>query len=187
MPCFYCQAGMHNLCIIPADDMCCCTDEVIKIESSRGGPLKNPEDMKDALSTGRKRAALAKPILPGMSCEWAYLAKAGGGVIPIMGCAGNDAAHIHHGPDKDTTNNTDLNLHRVCHECHNRWHSLNDAYYGVRPPAGTPFVPTERIIVLHDPESKVEVKDIYEHELWWSTSPKNRKPYVNQPVGEDND
>lgn len=190
--CPYCSASLHTLCLAPTEVEatgqlgCCCDEEVITIaaESSRGGATKAPEEMRDPTSTGRKRAAQLKPISEGMQCEWAHLYKAGGGVIPIVGCAGNSAVHIHHGPDKDTTNNDDPNLHRVCTNCHNRWHSLNDRFYGKRPPAGTPFVPIGRKMEPHDPETQATLEQVFDSELWWSTKVKS-KPYIHTPEDLD--
>lgn len=184
--CYYCHAGLHAICLSPVmlDDSlgCCCEELATTVEPSRGGPIKAPEEMRDPTSTGRKRAVLLKPISEGMQCEWAKLSRAGGGVIPIVGCAGNSATHVHHGPDKDTTNNNDENLHRVCTDCHNRWHSLNDNYYGKRPPAGTPFIPLDRPMEAHDPLSQASLEEIMASEIWWSTPIKTRKtPYVNTP------
>lgn len=100
-------------------------------------PIDNGAEMKDPISTGRKRAAIAAPITVGMICEWAYLKEAGGGVEPITGCTGYPATDRHHGPNKATLDNTTKespddsgkwNLHRICSMCHNRWHSANDKY-----------------------------------------------------------
>ena len=107
-------------------------------------PKESGEDMSDVLSTGRKRAVAAAPITKGMVCEWSRLEKAGGGVEPIAGCPGFPAADVHHGPDKSVLNNeVGVNLHRVCHKCHHRWHEANDKYYeGERPPNGEAWIPS---------------------------------------------
>lgn len=189
--CLTCLAEVHFECLKPedldGDLVCCCEESVVVVTGAqRGGPTKSPEEMADPKSTGRKRAALLKPIEPGMLCEWKLLARAGGGVIPIVGCGGNPAKNIHHGPDKDTTNNNDENLHRVCAECHNRWHALNDPFYGSRPPAGTPFVPLTGISHPHDPDTQTDMLAIFNHEQWWATKARDRTPYVNQPKEESN-
>lgn len=89
-------------------------------------PIDNGAEMKDPISTGRKRAAIAAPIKVGMICEWAYLSNAGGGVEPIKGCTGYPATDRHHGPNKATLDNTTVenpaedgtwNLHRICAMC----------------------------------------------------------------------
>lgn len=191
--CIACEAGAHWECFDPEDLegslVCCCTVLVTTItaegESKRGGPLKDATEMRDPKSTGRKRAAQIKPITEGMVCEWAQLARAGGGVIPIIGCMGNDAKHIHHGPDKDTTNNSDENLHRVCHDCHNRWHTLNDPFYGERPAAGTPFIPLKETNYPHDAGTRVSAQVVFDHEMWWAKNPQNRTPYINLPKEEN--
>lgn len=181
MTCIACQAGAHYECLTPyvSEDFlsryCCCPavgDSVLS--EPKEGYKKDPTEMIDPLSTGRKEAARLKPITEGLICEWANLLFAGGGVAPIVGCVNNAAKHIHHGPDKDTTNNTSLNLHRVCGKCHNRWHSLNDPKYGTRSPAGTPFVPAE-VWVPHDPTTQASQEVIFNSEIWWNTKSKNRK------------
>lgn len=186
MSCSSCIIGFHPECETPAGNMCCCTPtDTVVIEattSNRGGPTKAPEEMLDPTSTGRKQAVLVKPLEPGMICEWAQLKFAGGGVVPIIGCMGNEAKAVHHGPDKDTTNNDpDTNLHRICNSCHNRWHSLNDVYYGERPTAGTPFVPRMGTSHPHDKVTKAEPAEVYESELWWSSKKKDRSDYPNMP------
>lgn len=130
--------------------------------------VKNPEDYADPMSAGRKQAARLAPIPAGMVCEWAWLAEAGGGVVPIIGCPGRPASDRHHGPDKNTFhNNVGVNLHRICDWCHNQWHAKNDPHYGPRPKtadgkvdASVPFVP-EGSCKAHDPISRASDKDVY--------------------------
>jgi len=129
---------------------------------------KPPEDYADPLSSGRKMAAKAAPIKAGLVCEWAWLAQAGGGVVPIMGCPGRPASDRHHGPDKNTlNNNVGTNLHRICDWCHNQWHSKNDPHYGPRPEredgmvdASVPFTPIGGY-VDHDPKTRAVDADVY--------------------------
>jgi hypothetical protein len=102
--------------------------------------------MKDPVSTGRKRAAVLYPIAGGQVCEWALRKNAGGGIDPIIGCAGRPASHIHHGPDKSTLNNDRTNISLVCEFCHNRWHVANDKYYGKRPEDNSTWIPHVNII-----------------------------------------
>lgn len=132
--------------------------------------FKTGAEMKDVLSTGRKRAAKAAPIHEGMVCEWAGLAQAGGGSVPIIGCPGNSASDIHHGGDKSVLNNVlGVNLHRICDWCHSRWHQMNDKYYGERPPNGEPFLPLPgNPRFMHDPYTKAEPHDIIASEAWWA-------------------
>lgn len=121
-----------------------------------GPPVKDGTAMKDVLSTGRKRAAIAAPIAVGMICEWALLKEAGGGVVPIKGCPGNPASDRHHGPNKSVLDNeVGINLHRICDWCHNRWHTANDQYYGEgRPDGGVEWFPVEAY-KEHNPVSKM--------------------------------
>ncbi len=108
-----------------------------------GAPMKAGVEMNNVLATGRARAKIVKPILPGMICEWKGLRYAGGGIVPIIGCDGNIAESVHHGPDKSVLRNEPTNLHRVCQICHERWHICNDAYYGdVRPENGESWLPS---------------------------------------------
>lgn len=85
--------------------------------------------LRDQQSTGRKRAARWYPIDETALCEWAMKKNCGGGKHPITGCAANLQQARHHGPDKNTLNNDKGNVHRICHTCHNRWHTLNDPDY----------------------------------------------------------
>jgi len=150
-------------------------------ERGVGRPMSEPSEITDIISTGRKRAAMMYPIFKDMVCEWAGLAKAGGGVEPIIGCAGNiiqpnkgpDKGDRHHGPDKNVINNGPNNVHRICAKCHNRWHALNNKYYGPRPPADEPFVPLEEHDwEYHDSTSKADPSQIEKNEEWWSNKHK---------------
>lgn len=122
--------------------------------------LKNISEYKDPISTGRKRAAEMYPLTQGMVCEWANLKKAGGGVVPIVGCIGRAATDRHHGPDKNTMNNAEGNVHRICSFCHNAWHGVNDPYYGERPTPDKPFVPIRGELQAHDPITKATTEEL---------------------------
>lgn len=140
---------------------------------------KAGHEMKDVLSTGRKRAAKAAPIPEGMVCEWAGLMHAGGGVVPIIGCLGNPASDRHHGCDKNVLNNVvGVNLHRICDIDHARWHTMNDPYYGERPPDGDAFLPLPGYqCFMHDRHAKAEPEDQLANELWWQTPVGERPAY----------
>lgn len=170
--CIFCNAGWHWECGAPvaSEDYltCCCVNvaaEPVKIPGTRA--QKDDSLLIDQTSTGRKRAAQLKPITEGMLCEWTGLKYAGGGVVPIVGCNGNPAKNIHHGPDKSTVNNADHNLHRICPSCHNRWHSANDEYYGERPGGGKPFIPLEHEMLPHDYDTRATIEEMYEAEVNW--------------------
>ena len=133
---------------------------------------KSLSDYADPISTGRKEAAVKFPLKPGMVCEWAFQKNCGGGVEPIVGCPGYPAQAIHHGPDKNTMRNVEGNVHRICHNCHNRWHALNDPHYGPRPTtpdgkvdATVPFTPGGNIgwEDSHNPEQASD-EEIFEEE-----------------------
>lgn len=101
-------------------------------EGKRKRRNKRDAALRDQQSTGRKRAARLYPLDRNAECEWAGRSSAGGGEHPIPGCGvrgstvkGKQQAR-HHGPDKNTLNNEEGNVHRICHSCHNAWHALND-------------------------------------------------------------
>lgn len=90
---------------------------------------KDDSSLRDQQSTGRKRAAKAYPLNAEAACEWRMQSNCGGGEHPIVGCHAGLQQARHHGPDKQTLNNDLGNVHRICHQCHNRWHTLNDDGY----------------------------------------------------------
>lgn len=94
---------------------------------SRG--YKREAALKDQQSTGRKRAAVLYPLNRNGQCEWRGRTVMGGGTAPITGCTDGTQQARHHGPDKNTLNNEQGNVHRICHGCHNRWHAANDPNY----------------------------------------------------------
>lgn len=177
--CLACKASYHDECQEMwddnlAEDAFCCCNGAFSLDGGKGpvdaieeeieayfegySGSKSLEDYADPISTGRKEAAKKFPINPGMVCEWAWLRYAGGGVEPIVGCPGHPAEAIHHGPDKNTMRNVDGNIHRICAECHNRWHATNDKYYGERPAtpdgkvdASVPFHPIDENGNRYDP------------------------------------
>lgn len=181
--CLPCITGYHFECWNPEDEtLSCCCDHTMDIAASanvdedtkeRGGQIKEAHKVKDLQSTGRKRAAKLYPIpkegQPGypMKCEWAGLKSAGGGVAPIVGCVGDLAKNIHHGPNKNTLENSVGNVHRICSQCHNRWHTLNDiAYEGERPNGEVPWVPVGNYF-NHDGVTLATPEDIANHEMMW--------------------
>lgn len=183
--CPACYAGVHSDCYNPGEsETGCCCSELLSSVGADGqsevarqeaviAKIKEASEITDVQSTGRKRAALAYPITEGMICEWARLAKAGGGVKPIIGCLGNAATDRHHGPDKNTLNNTEGNVHRICATCHVRWHAANDEFYGARPAGTEPFIPLDGYPWSgHDPETKATDEEIANNEIYWAT----RKP-----------
>lgn len=166
--CMFCAAELHFECSNSPDGLVCCCPETTLQVANRAG--KDAEAMRDVLSTGRKRAAIAAPIQPDTVCEWAKRKNAGGGVKPIVGCMGNKATDRHHGPDKSVLNNElGSNLHRICATCHNRWHTLNDPEYGERPEAGAPFLPLTGQCLPHDPEQLATDQEIFQNELYWGS------------------
>lgn len=180
MDCMFCAAGWHHECphLKPVEGtdnevstlfLCCCSDSSKVTIAPQGKQYKDGDEMKDMLSTGRKRAAKAKPIREGDICEWAMLKNAGGGIVPIIGCKGRLATNIHHGPDKSVLNNDpDTNLHKICAYCHNRWHTKNDIYYGERPKDGSAFLPIKGELLEHDKVTKATLEEIEANERLWN-------------------
>lgn len=98
-------------------------NESIDRSSRRRGSLT------DAQSAGRKEAAKLFPFDPDGSCEWQGKSNCGGGSNPILGCVEGKQDDRHHGPNKNTYFNEVGNVHRICKNCHNRWHVANDPSY----------------------------------------------------------
>lgn len=162
MACIDCGSGLHFNCGNP----CCCKTnppvaEEIEDEDSRLSThrtYKREGTLRDQQSTGRKRAAKLYPLDPESPCEWRGLRNAGGGRHPIVGCNSGTQQARHHGPDKNTLNNDEGNVHRICHKCHNRWHTANDSEYV----AGS-------VHIKHDPVTVATVEEIMNNELYWSS------------------
>lgn len=194
MICPYCALGLHEECdadlILSATHLCCCdaeedTEQQPQITSSNSilsdafgvRKLKDRELVRDPTSTGRKEAARIRPIpIEGMICEWAGLAYAGGGSVPIVGCVdtfitsekGVGKGAIHHGPDKDTLNNDVSNLHRICASCHNRWHTENDPFYAKDRPAFGQYIPLTGECKPHDPDTKASENQLKLSAKYWA-------------------
>lgn len=214
--CWACIVGLHEECPDPqpvSDELaeagyvtCCCvlhpeaSAEGYEIKREVGRPAVAPEDAKDPVSTGRRRAQMLYPIMPGQLCEWAGQKNVGGGAVPIVGCEGNLIVERkggdpeqgwvqgdrHHGPDKNTFANEPGNVHRICVFCHHRWHALNDKHYGKRPrredgkvDATKPFLPKDDVEwSKHQPEPATE-EDIARSEEYWA---RNRRAQDDVPI-----
>lgn len=125
MICLSCRQDFHSEC----GDPCCCVQATPIPLGIDLPPVESPSDFKDPHSTGRKRAFKLYPLDYDAPCEWRGIKYAGGGNHPIVGCANGKQQSRHHGPDKNTLNNTKGNVHRICHDCHNNWHAVNDPGY----------------------------------------------------------
>jgi hypothetical protein len=175
--CLPCVSGYHSECWIPTEEgLCHCHEDTppVVIHSDetkeRGGQLKDRADVTDWESTGRKRAAKLYPLNRENDCEWKGLKLAGGGPVPILGCLAGKQEAIHHGPDKNTLSNFVGNVHRICHTCHNRWHTLNDSFYpSERPNGDTPFIPVGlgEIVTAHDGLTKFNPEEFAANEMMW--------------------
>jgi hypothetical protein len=123
-----------------------------------GRPEKIIGEFDDILSSGRKRAANLFKIEPGQVCEWSWKKFNGGGIVPVFGCTGLTARHIHHGPDKSTFNNDrDTNISLICTFCHQLWHVRNDKYYEEpRPEDGSAWLPYAGELANHRLDEAIE-------------------------------
>ena len=186
MQCELCNSEMHFICLYPTEDSCCCEEtssehSSIKVEMLEfsegprepariGRPPKDNDDIQWVETSGRKRAVEAKKAdgwIAGQPCEWSHLKFAGGGVVPIMGCNSNPSKPVHHGPDKNTLNNSLGNIHAICTVCHQRWHACNDEFYsGDRPAGDNAYVPKVEY-KLHDAETLATDDEILINEYEW--------------------
>lgn len=173
MPCLPCLADVHFECFVPQEESCCCPVDIIE-PTERTRALKDDSFVTDIESTGRKRAAKEFPLEEGMACEWRGLKFAGGGIEPITGCIDGIGTNRHHGPDKNTLNNTVGNVHRICPKCHNRWHTKNDPHYSVRPADGSAFLPFGGECKAHDKETIATAQEVAMNEIYWATNPAKR-------------
>ncbi len=132
MGCLSCGRGFHGECRRCRKGKCHPDYEKVKktlvTSFGPGAPIKNPEDVTDPHSTGRKRAAHLYPLFRDKPCEWQGKKNVGGG-HPIVGCKDGKQQSRHHGPIKNTLRNEPTNVHRICHTCHNRWHAVNNPLY----------------------------------------------------------
>lgn len=162
MGCPSCGRGFHNEC----DTECeICHPEIQEFSKAvkttsihyggRGAPTKDPENVTDPLSTGRKRAAQLYPIFRGEACEWQGKKNCGGG-HPITGCVNGVQKDRHHGPVKNPLHNELGNVHRICKKCHNRWHAVNDQIYDEE----------EYKLLPHRPEAATEI-ELVANEAYW--------------------
>lgn len=215
--CLACAAGLYEECTNPevvqdytGEWIIPCAvrfqfveqEVAVKRKGEIGRPLSDPSAITDPLSTGRKRAKIAIPGQTGMVCQWAGLKWAGGGVQPIVGCAGNKLAEFkknedkpegidsrierHHGPNKAVLDNAvGVNLHGICSDCHHRWHELNDdAYEGTRPPAEFEWLPAEPYYA-HDPFTKADDEEREMSESWWAINKALRDKFPVEPPPAD--
>lgn len=193
--CLPCALGNHESCWVPAESGLCCCPEDFESEGpdgmsygssrerleaaltadpderrERGGQIKDSDNVTDTESTGRKRANKMFPIYEGMPCEWQGLLLAGGGIVPIVGCRDGRAVDRHHGPNKSTLANWGGNVHRICNDCHNRWHARNDQFYSSTRPAGSYYLPlSEHGAVEHNGYFPASVEVIAYSEVAWAS------------------
>lgn len=162
MACLSCGRGFHDECEIGC--VTCHADQVQLIKSFKtsnsiaageGAPIKDQQNIKDRLSTGRKRAAMLYPLFRDQPCEWQGKKNCGGGQ-PIIGCINGLQQHRHHGPVKDPVHNELGNVHRICNNCHSRWHAVNDPVYNEEEYKNT----------RHQPEDAEEMELLANEAKW---------------------
>lgn len=160
MGCLSCARGFCVECKKCKKGKCHTKVDESKIAVLRGvgRPLKEIHEMKDAASTGRKRAATLYPLFKDQPCEWQGKKNCGGGKHPIVGCIDGLQQARHHGPIKDTRRNDPNNVHRISTDCHNRWHTLNDAVYDETLYSTLPHVP-----------EFATFEELVSSKVWWST------------------
>jgi len=164
MTCVACGRGFHKECVKGCKKCHGKEDKVrasIEVHRKKGSKA---DGLKDPLSTGRKRAAELYPLDAESHCEWRNLRNCGGGKRPIIGCVNGKQQARHHGPVKDTTRNSEGNVHRICNRCHNHWHELNDLIYNER----------EYALLPHDP-SPAGPEELVDDELAWKMGVMGRK------------
>lgn len=168
MACINCGSGLHFECMMISEGSCCCKNDEAPVadddlyldedDRKHSHGHKRDSTLKDQQSTGRKRAAIAYPLDRDAPCEWKGLRFAGGGQFPIVGCTNGKQEARHHGPDKNTLNNEEGNVHRICVFCHNRWHTLNDSSYEPGNPGPS-----------HDKKTMATPDEIVDNELYWAS------------------
>lgn len=141
MQCLKCARGLHELCETSCATCHPVENEVTTIsykqdeepdeEFNEDIPAdfhghKLDSSLKDQQSTGRKRAAKAYPLDRDAPCEWIGIKQPGGSAIELPDCINGKQQCRHHGPDYNTLNNDEGNVHRICHSHHNYWHAAND-------------------------------------------------------------
>jgi len=173
MACISCGRGFYNECRSPDENGNPCG--ILEVSSGSiydneagdtrtfAGPRtegldwqKSDNDILDPKSTGRKRAAKLYPLDREAPCEWRGL-KFAGGNKPIVGCANGLQRQRHHGPNKDTLDNAKGNVHRICDDCHARWHTLNDEGYSFFAEQTMP----------HDAETFATTEELAQNEIYW--------------------
>jgi hypothetical protein len=158
MGCSGCGRGFHEECESDCKE---CHGEVDSLVKSfnpfktKGVAQKDPSKIGDPYSTGRKRAAVMYPIFKTNPCEWRGKKNCGGGT-PIVGCIEGLQVDRHHGPVKNPLRNEPGNVHRICKDCHNRWHVINDPLYDESTYDQT----------KHSPEPATELELIANHAHW---------------------
>lgn len=172
MACYACGRGFYDECINPDENGNPCSQNEVELKNDllRDGEdnpfdkktdglawQKDDNDVTDNKSTGRKRAAVLYPLDREAPCEWQKL-KFSGGAKPIVGCVNGFQRQRHHGPNKDTLDNSSGNVHRVCDNCHGRWHTVNDEGYDWNASEYAP----------HDKTTVATEKELADNEIYWA-------------------
>lgn len=160
--CLKCGRGFHKECKRCRKGKC--HSKEIEPDTELESRKSSKENLRDPISTGRKRAAQLYPIDPVAACEWQRKRNCGGGRVPIIGCLEGLQKDRHHGPVKDTTRNERNNVHRLCYACHHHWHELNDLEYNTK----------DFNLLPHQPE-EANVEEIILDTLEWKTGEIGKK------------
>lgn len=160
MGCLACGRELHAECENTKDNRCCCRQEAAKsLEETSSKVGRNYKDDNEiGVSAGRKRAAVEYKIYPEKPCDWRWKKNCGGGKYPIIGCLGGMQEARHHGPVKNTSRNEPTNVHLICVNCHNRWHTLNDDDYDEAINEDLPHKPIP-----------ASLEECSENEIMWSS------------------
>lgn len=164
MPCYSCGRNFHEECLTNCEQCHPISEVEVTVVSFTEEEAKKEKEFKNPESTGRKRAAMLYPLDPDKPCEWQMQKNCGGGLRPIVGCLDGKQQSRHHGPDKNTMNNSIGNVHRICHTCHVRFHELNDPIYDQEG-----FVDHK-----HAPVA-ASIEELWEWELSWKTGEMKKK------------
>jgi hypothetical protein len=156
--CVACGRGFHHECLNKKGCKKCHPKSEEKVSVTVSTRKSKVHGLKDEKSTGRKRAAKLYPIIEGEPCEWRGKKNCGGGRHPIIGCLSGFQVDRHHGPVKKTTRNEEGNVHRICKDCHNHWHELNDLIYDEAEYNSLP----------HDPVAATDMEIAQEFLKWQS-------------------
>ncbi len=87
----------------------------------------------------------------------------------------------------ETTSKTYIVEGYLSHNCHARWHVLNDPLYpNERPPEGKPFIPLSGEVIPHDSKTLATQAQIIASDMWWAMPIELRTSYESLRETENN-